>query len=238
MKAVKLLFLVILLPLSHLYSQSNREFEGGLILGASSYSGDLTPSLTPRMKDIAPSFGLSARTALSQKFKLRASLTSFKFQSSDKNYPEREGRGFSFKTNLYELAMVTEWEPFGKNRYFGDARGNRVFQPLISPYFYSGVTLGFASTNPNFSGYKGTSTTVLNGIVKDKQYGSSSYVFSIPIGFGVKYDVTERIVVGLDASMRLSFSDYIDGICFSASPLNKDSYSSLQLMVFYRFRNN
>lgn len=238
MNAVKLLLLVVLLPLSHLFSQSIREIEGGVILGASSYSGDLTPSITPYKKDIAPSFGISARTALSQKFKLRASLSAFKLQSNDLNFPERTSRNFNFKSNLYELGLVTEWEPFGKDRYYGDAKGSRVFHSLISPYLYSGVMLAFASANPNFSGYKGTSTTILNGIVKDKQHGSSSYVLAIPIGVGVKYDLTNRIVLGLDACMRITSSDFIDGICNSASPSNKDSYSTIQLMAFYRFKNN
>lgn len=237
MSAVRLLLLLILLPLSHLFSQSIREIEGGVILGASSYSGDLTPAITPYTKDIKASVGFAARTALSQKFKLRASLTAFKLQSNDQNFPERTSRNFNFKTNLYELGLVTEWEPFGKDRYFGDAKGSKIFQRLISPYLYSGVMLGFASANPNFSGYRGTNTTILNGIVKDKQHGSSSYVLAVPIGVGIKYDLTQRIILGLDACMRITFSDYIDGICYSASPLNKDSYSTIQLMAFYRFNN-
>jgi Domain of unknown function (DUF6089) len=235
MKVFYGLFLCVMIPLTSIFSQSS-DVEGGVILGATSYSGDVNPTITPRFKDIGVTYGLAARVALTNKFNFRSSLTSHHFQADDKDYPERGGRNFKFSTNLYELALVGEWEPFGKEHFYGDAQGNKIFKRLISPYFYTGVMVGLATANPDFSGYKDNNPAMLAGIRQDLSHGSANFVISMPLGFGIKYDLSERMVIALDGSLRLCFSDYLDGISKAAGPTRNDLYSSMQVMVFYKFR--
>lgn len=234
MKVFKLFLLAILLPGVGLLAQHGG-FEGGIILGTSSYSGDVNPAITPRAEDLSLSVGFGARSSLSRKFNFRGSFTAIKLQGDDANFAERGDRNFKFRSTLYELGTALEWEPFGKDRYYADARGNRVFQPLISPYFYSGLSIAFASLNPDFSNYKGNSESIRTGILRDQQNGNTAFVAAIPVGMGVKYDLTERLVLALDATFRMTLSDYVDGISLSAGPNSRDTYSTLNMMVFYRF---
>jgi hypothetical protein len=235
MKVFYLLFLCIVVPLTNVFSQTG-EVEGGVILGATSYSGDVNPSITPRFKDIGVTYGLAARVSLTNKFNFRSSLTSHHFQANDLDYPERGARNFKFNTNMYELAFIGEWEPFGKEHFYGDASGGKIFKRLISPYFYSGFMVGLAVSNPDFSGYKESNPSIMAGIRQDLAHGSANFVVSMPLGFGIKYDLSERTVIALDGCMRLSFSDYIDGISKAAGPDRKDTYTTIQVMAFYKFR--
>jgi hypothetical protein len=67
-------------------------------------------------------------------------------------------------------------------------------------------------------------------------HGSANFIISLPLGVGIKYDLSERMVIALDGSLRLCFSDYIDGISKAAGPTRNDLYSSMQVMVFYKLR--
>jgi hypothetical protein len=61
---------------------------------------------------------------------------------------------------------------------------------------------------------------------------------NIPIGFGLRYKLKERLNVGLDWTMRFSMSDKLDGISDPYSipggfMKNKDSYSFTMLYISY-----
>ena len=47
----------------------------------------------------------------------------------------------------------------------------------------------------------------------------------IPVGAGIKWMVTPCIAVNAEATLRISFSDYIDGFfSYAANPKRKDAY--------------
>ncbi len=88
-------------------------------------------------------------------------------------------------------------------------------------------------------GYKGTKRlTPYIQVGLGFTYGNDTFTMNIPVGFGVKYKVAERINVGLDWSMRFSLSDELDGISDPYSIKggmlkNKDSYSFTMFYVSY-----
>ena len=43
---------------------------------------------------------------------------------------------------------------------------------------------------------------------------------AIPMGLGVKYRLTERFILGLDAGLRKTFTDYLDDV--SGTYVNND----------------
>ena len=80
-------------------------------------------------------------------------------------------------------------------------------------------------------------------------YGNKTVTMNIPIGFGVKYKLKERVNVGFDWCMHFSMSDKLDGISDPYSIKggflkNKDSYCltkvylSFDLCPRYRECNN
>lgn len=71
-------------------------------------------------------------------------------------------------------------------------------------------------------------------------YGNEHVTMNIPVGFGVKYKLMERMNVGMDWTMRFSMSDKLDGISDpykikSGFLKNKDSYSWTLVYLTYDF---
>jgi hypothetical protein len=210
-------------------------WEAGLFVGAAGYSGDVTPSLTPRVQDFTPSVGMVARTNINNHFGFRTGFSYLKLQGDDQNYESRKSRDFNFKTTLIELSILGEWEPFGSNRYYTDAAGSVNMDRLISPYLFGGVGLLGGVLNTNFTNYQGSNETILAGIQKDKSYGNSLIGISVPVGIGVRFDINKTFTLAIETCVRASFSDYLDGISFSGGPDAKDIYLSSGLLLFYRF---
>lgn len=208
-------------------------WEGGVFAGVGLYSGDITPTANPRFGDSDLSVGFFGRVPVTGKLNFRSSLIYAALKSDDANFPERESRAFSFRTNLVELNLVGEFEPFGANRYYSDAQGNLAQDKLISPYIYGGVGFTFLSLNPDFTKYQGT--TLQPGIQRDRLQGNSKIAVVVPLGVGVKFDVTNDLTVGIDGGFRLTFTDYVDGISEAASTEGDDVYYMLGLLVGYRF---
>ena len=229
------LFLCLIMSMTVIKAQT--VWEGGVFAGMAVYSGDINPTLTPRFQDFTPSLGLIARTNISNRIGFRGGITYLRLEGDDDNYESRKSRDFDFKTNLVELSILGEWEPLGSNRYYTDAAGNVNLDKLISPYLYAGVGLMGGVLNTNFSNYNGNGEEIKAGIQKDRAYGNSLLGVSIPVGLGIKFDISEGFTFAIEGCVRASFTDYLDGISFAASPNAKDIYMNLGFVVYRRFGN-
>jgi hypothetical protein len=227
--------LFLCLAISSVMIQAQSAWEAGVFVGLAGYSGDVNPTITPRFQDFTPSFGLVARTNLSNRIGFRGGITYLKLKGDDGNYPDRKSRDFDFTTNLFELSILGEWEPFGSNRYYTDAAGNANVDRLISPYLYAGVGLNGGGLNTNFSNYPGANEDIKTGIQKDRAYGNSLLGISLPVGIGMRFDISDSFTLAVEGSIRVSFSDYLDGISFSGSPDAKDIYMNGGIVVYHRF---
>jgi hypothetical protein len=223
----------LILALSMLKAQS--VWEGGLFIGTAGYSGDINPTLTPRFQDFTPSISLLARSNVSNRLGFRVGATYFRLKGDDSNFVGRESRDFNFSTNLFEFSLLGEWEPLGSSRYYTDAAGRINMDRLVSPYLFTGVGLIGGVLNTNFSNYPGDDKNIKAGIQKDRAYGNSVLGVCVPIGLGMKFDVSNTLTMALEGCIRASFSDYLDGISFSASPDANDIFMNLGAVVYYRF---
>lgn len=223
------------LPL--LVAAQTNYWQGGLFLGGAGFSGDVNPQATPDLSEVSLAVGLIAKVDVTPKIGFRGSITYANLVGDDANYPIRMGRGFRFSTTLIELAGVAEWEPFASNRYYANARGGVEMDRIVSPYLFAGVGLGFANLNTDFSQYEGNNPLIEQGIREDRSKGSSKTAFVLPLGGGIKFDLSNRLTIGIEFSGRLSFSDDLDGISASANPDNDDVYLFSGLNTYYRFFN-
>jgi len=212
----------------------NLYWQGGVFAGIGNYSGDVNPMATPDMSESGLSVGVVAQTSISPRIGFRASLLYAGLRGDDRKYPERNGRNFRFETDLIELAAMMEWEPFGGDRYYADARGALVMDKLISPYFFTGIAVGLANLDTDFSDYPGNQLSILDGIREDEAIGNSATFLAIPIGAGLKFDVTPTFTFALEVGGRYSLSDYIDGISAAAGK-STDLYFASGLILYYRF---
>ena len=219
-----------------LKAQSNY-WQGGLFIGGTAFSGDINAQFTPDVSDISLAFGVSGKVDVLPGLGFKGSLNYAKLLGDDANYESRQARGYRFNTTIFELAGVAEWEPFGKNRYYSDARGNLVMDKLISPYLYAGLGIAFGFLETDFSGYEGMNPVLLQGILADRMEGSNQMALVAPLGGGIKVDLSNTISVALDFGVRVSFSDYLDGISESANPDENDSYLFGGINLLYRFFN-
>lgn len=106
---------------------------------------------------------------------------------------------------------------------------------------------GYGTGTSGYKGHKRLAPYIQMGL--GFTYGNKTVTMNIPIGFGVKYKLKERVNVGFDWCMHFSMSDKLDGISDPYSIKggflkNKDSYCltkvylSFDLCPRYRECNN
>lgn len=184
-----------------------QDSEVGLIFGTSGYSGDLTPNtnyLSTGQEHA--SLGIFLRKDLNRYTAVRGTFTYGKISGDDarSNIEDIQNRNLSFQSNLLELSLVGEFNPLGTN-----STGRR-----LQPYLYGGIAVFHFNPEANYNGQLvklqplGTEGQGMEGF--DKPYKLTQ--ISIPLGAGVKYQITDRINLGVDVGVRKTFTDYLDDV--------------------------
>ena len=137
----------------------------------------------------------------------------------------------SFESNFIEVSMAAEFEPLGEDRYLSNA-GNAS---TISPYLFLGVGVTFTQPTVDMSEFNGDEE-LLELINMDIQKSSSIVHLTIPMGFGLKLDVSEKVFLGMELGIRYPFSDYLDGISLAGNPDRNDLYMIGGFNVGYKLR--
>lgn len=177
-----LIFLFVTVTLSS--SAQFLEFGGGV--GASHYTGDLTGY--PRVEKTQPGATGILRLNLSNIVSFKTSLSYLQIAGDDSSPADvlGEQRNHSFKHRIWELSSVFEYHFLS---YRSDKSRNKW-----APYAFLG--LGFAYI----------------GGVEDTYEDFRSLQFVVPMGAGVKYELTKRLTLGGEIGARKTFTDYLDGI--------------------------
>lgn len=184
-----------------------QHYEVGLWIGGSNYQGEFSQPVVV-MQETHVAFGALLRYYPSPFFAVRANLSRATISGTDENstIEERKMRNLSFRSNVWEFAVLPEWhilgaQPFGYERMF-------------SPYVFAGVAV--FSHNPE-AYYDnrwiplqplGTEGQSMPG--RGPKYQLTQV--SIPMGAGIKYSINEEWNIGLEFGMRKTFTDYLDDI--------------------------
>ncbi|MEP7318407.1 MAG: DUF6089 family protein [Panacibacter sp.] len=176
---------------------------GGLI----NYGGDLqTKSFTLKQSNLTYSIG--ATYQFWYNFAVTASILRGKVGATDAKAttPDHVSRNLSFASNITEVSAVFEASLF-------DVPGEKRF----TPYIYEGIA--FFHMNPytfDPSGNKvylhplGTEGQGLAQYGNKKQY--KLLQFAIPVGIGVKYAITDNLMISGEFGFRKTFTDYMDDV--------------------------
>ena len=109
------------------------------------------------------------------------------------------------------------------------------------PYIFSGAGVSLVRIRKDYSRMDpavfGESSDVLTGLAVDNAKGTPRALFSVPVGVGAEYPLSERFSVNIETSYRFIFTDYLDGFSQSASPKYKDHYHSTSAGLIYKFKN-
>lgn len=207
------------------------KFELGAGFSSFIYQGDLTPNRLGSYKTVRFGFHLHGSLILSPSFLARTNITVGGLHGNDAAYnnPEfRQQRNFNFKTPVIELSELLVWNPMRKNY------GEKGF----SPYIMGGIgitLLNIKSDSRNFNpDYFLEGSAILAGIDEDIAHGTPKVIPVVPVGAGIRYNISPAISVYGESAYRLMFTDYLDGFSKAANPKYYDHYQTITAGIIYR----
>ncbi|MGV3697070.1 type IX secretion system protein PorG [Flavobacterium sp.] len=164
--------------------------EIGVFLGGSNYIGDVgeTTYVSPDKMAI----GILYKWNKSPRHSYRFSYTQSTITGNDldSEVPARYQRGYNFKNEIKELSAGLEFNFFDFNLH-------ESLQRKITPYVYTGLTYFIYDE-----------LFVVNGET-EKDYRTGT--FAIPMTVGVKGNILENFVLGVEIGARYTFTDNLDG---------------------------
>jgi hypothetical protein len=174
--------------------------------GFSNYFGDLQ-SQTYTTKQAHGAFGAGLQYDLNGHFSILGNASYGKIGAADSlsDKADLRARNLSFQSRIYEGNFLLEYNLF-------DLSVNRV-----TPYVFGGIALyhfnPYAFDKLGKKTYLKQLSTEGEGLVEypdRKPY--NLFQFSIPFGGGIKFRVSDHIVVAYEIGMRKTFTDYLDDV--------------------------
>ncbi len=218
-----------LVCITHVIAQPG--WEGGLFVGGATYQGDLLEDVMPELGESGPALGAFARFYLNSSFSLRTDLSYARYSGSDQNAsdPARRRRNFQFDSQWGELALLLEWDPLGRRRFSSRTGIRKTF----SPFFFAGAGLAYLDPEPEFNINGGADYP--NGVRRDLEEEYPQFRPSVPVGMGLRLDLSERWSLAGLMSVHYLFSDHLDGIKYAANPESNDWLWTGGLQLTLRF---
>ena len=207
------------------------KYEFGLSIGTYVYQGDLTPDPAGSFRNAQPGVNIHGSKIVSRSFSLRANLSFSNLHGDDAAYQHpayRQQRNFNFSSPLFELSGLLVWSPLRKNY---DDKG-------FSPYLFGGVGAAFLHIKRDWSNfnahYFGETSDIPQRLAVDAAHPLPNVIPVVPVGIGLRYNLSSRLAVNAESSYRFIFTDYLDGFSVSANPGSNDHYHSTSIGVIYR----
>lgn len=176
--------------------------ELGIFGGVALYSGDLSPKdFGLYFENSAPAIGAFGRLYLAPWLSTRLSVNTGKLEIED---ADRERR-LDFRSQLTEFNVMAEFSPLHILRGYRGA---------FSPYLFAGLGFFRFETEAQLDGDwyllqpLGTEGQGLPGY--DDPYNVTEVSF--PMGIGLRIELSEHIVLGVELGGRKLFTDYLDDI--------------------------
>lgn len=204
---------VIMLMIATLMAAQAQEyrFEAGGALGMSGYLGDANnANLLKKPGYVA---GGLFRYIINSRMALKANLLTAKISGNSANLANTypDAQTYAFSSQLYDLGAQFEFN------FLNYGIGSKYLKlKRFSPY----LTLGVGATLATGDG--------------------DAFTLNVPMGVGVKYKLSERLNIGLEFTMRKTFSDELDGLkdlngITSGFAKNTDWYSFTMISITYEF---
>jgi opacity protein-like surface antigen len=211
------------------------KYEIGFHVGSFIYQGDLTPNEFGAFNTMKPGFGISATRNINSLYAFRLQLLLGSLKGDDAKYATpawRKQRNFNFKTPVTEISALAV-------RNITGLIPNEAGIINFSPYVFAGISYSFLKikrdwSNFNYSHFAGE-TGVVNGLTEDINHKLPKGIFSLPVGFGVRYGINEKLSFSLEGTYRILDTDYLDGFSKAANPDKNDHYHTLMAGLIYSF---
>jgi hypothetical protein len=197
----RLLFAVLLFPL-----MTQAQWNVNVFGGFANYIGDLQSSpYTTQQAHLAGGIGLEYD--LTQHFSLLSNITFGKVGASDAYSQQADvrARNLSFQTDIDELNLLAEYNLFSLRSH------------KVTPYGFVGV----AVYHFNPFAFDSTGEKVYLRPLSTEGEGLSQYPnvhpyaltqLAIPFGGGIKFRISDQIVLAYEIGLRKLFTDYLDDV--------------------------
>ena len=190
---------------------SQTSFEAGIFGGGTMYYGELS-NQHGTFEELGYAVGVSSRYMLNRNFGVKASIGLMQLTGSDET-ATHTSRNWRMKNDIIELAATFEYHPIGQGRRNLVGRFNRnQFSPYV--LFGAGVSLGEAVV-----------TTPLKDAALFPESGSTNNFVILPIGLGIRLDLSKYALLSFEFGKRAVFSDYIDGVSTNGNKSTNDWYA-------------
>jgi hypothetical protein len=173
--------------------------------GLSNYSGDLQDKAYTFDQSFF-AFGAGVQYDITRNFSAISNIMFMKIGASDQfNAPDLVFRNLSFQSN------VLEWNLLGEYTFLD------ITQKKFSPFVFGGIAVfhydpyAFDTLGRKF--YLQPLSTEGEGLLQypdQKPYSLTQ--FAIPFGAGIKFRVSENIVLAYEVGFRKTFTDYLDDV--------------------------
>lgn len=199
----KLLLLSILCPVVTIAQQ---RVHLTLFGGLSNYSGDLQAhQFTLQQSNFA--FGAGIKYDISPHFALRFAFNHGTIEADDKKNPnpQFQARNLSFISKINEGSLLLEYTLLD------------LEEKRISPFVYSGVTVfhfnPYAYDSSGNKVFLKPLSTEGEGMAQypDRKPYSLTQV-AIPFGGGIKFRISDNVVLAYEVTLRKTFTDYLDDV--------------------------
>jgi len=173
--------------------------------GLSNYSGDLQAKAYTFDESFF-AFGIGAQYDITRNFSAISNVMFMKIGASDQfNSPDLVARNLSFQTN------IMEWNLLGEYTFLD------MTQKKFSPFIFMGIAVfhfdPYAYDTLGRKVYLQPLSTEGEGLAQyPNQKPYSLTQFAIPYGGGIKFKVSENIVLAYEIGFRKTFTDYLDDV--------------------------
>jgi len=181
-----------------------QRFHFGIFGGLAAYNGDLTDKIFPR-KVTNGAIGITGTYELTDNLMIRGGLTFARVGGADRFSDDtwRRARNLSFETAITEVSLVAQYYLLN------------LYDHKFTPYAFAGL----AAFRFNPYAYRGNTDKIYLRPLGTEGQGIPGYdkeyklmQMAIPLGGGIKYAITDNIHLGLEAGLRILFTDYLDDV--------------------------
>lgn len=197
-----IIFVVALLP----YSLSGQLLEAGIMLGTSTYFGDLQEDFL-HLNETNFAGGILIKYNINDYVAIRGSLIFAKATGDDSDASVESGvkaRNLHFRSNITEFSIIPEVSILGFN----------PFDSYASPYVFAGLSIFRFNPQAELNGewYDLQPLTTEGQGLEGRPAPYNLTQLAIPFGVGFKYAITEYWTLGIEYGWRYTFTDYLDDV--------------------------
>lgn len=199
--------LIVLLLLWPSFSNAQHLWEAGVFGGISNYEGGMAPD--PVWKESHPAAGVFVKRNMNGYVSYSLGLNYGKISANDSNSEYSKNRGLNFESNIYELSSQVEINFFN----FGSKSTRDALR--ISPYVFIGLSLFYFDPMGEYNGKLydlHDLATQGQGVAPGAPPQYNRLQLSIPIGGGIKFNLSERFNLLVLMGYRATFTSELDDV--------------------------